>query len=436
MRSSNILIGVAPEAYNRLELMLEMYYSLSSNTVSQDQILEGIGRFRADAVILDQSISGALTAAEFHASIKATYPDLKIIYYAEDTAHLLQDVLAGKRPVDDPSFLNEPASAADIEQAVIQDVQLWENENRAKRTDTKKISPSDVHPTEEDWGLSTEATIDIHGFEKKIVVVTGAVGGIGKTDLSINLAVRFSEQGFKTILCGFNLQNDDLTRRLGLEYKRGKKLTTAFELYSNDRLSYAALEDIMQKYRKLDVLVGIEKPEERQDMTKEFFQDISRLLKSNYDVVVIDTENNSYSPSYLPLILIADHVLCPCTSHNSSLEQLRDELHSWKEDYDIPLSKVDILFNRYNEGGFLTKDLVEKNTSREVIAEIPYSMDILKGSEREEPGVLRNSRDGRKIRRAMDKVVFRITGKIRKGESSVKPGLLGLLKKVNAIAGR
>ncbi|MGN7457458.1 AAA family ATPase [Paenibacillus pasadenensis] len=441
-RISRVLIGVSDAAYERLERQLEMYYSISSNTASQEQILDGIPRFKAEAVIIGTGLQGAMTQEDFYRSLKATHPDLKVMIYAEETDHLISEQLAGRVAIEEPSFMTAPvtnrteetSSAAD-EQEVGQE-QDWNNANLSKPTHAARLSPSEMMPDDEDWQRSVEATVDIHGFHRKLVVVTGASGGIGKTDLSINLAVRLSEQGFKTVLCGFNLQNDDVARRLGLTYKRGKKLMTAFELHASGRLNAGALQDVMQQYRGLDVLVGIERPVESQDMTESFFQDISRMLKSNYDVVVVDTENNSFSPAFYSLIRIADHVLCPCTSHNSVAEQLRDELGRWKEAQDIPLSKVDILFNKCNEGGFITKETIEKYTTREVIAQIPYSKLILCGSEREEPGVLRNGGDGRKIRREMDKVVFRVTGLNRKGEDSIKPRFLSLKKKVAAVASK
>jgi len=69
-----------------------------------------------------------------------------------------------------------------------------------------------------------------------------------------------------------------------------------------------------------------------------------------------------------------------------------------------------------------------------VIAKIPYSKDVLQGSEREKPAALRKTADGRKIRKELDKMLFRVTGMTNKNTPFIKSGFSLFRKKVNHIA--
>jgi len=448
VKGKSVLISVQGARYERLESLLEDAYSISANMQSQELLLDAIPKFKPDALIIDQDIKGTRPFEVFYDVLTKNHPDLRIIFYQEDFLDAIHEFIDGVREITPymPS-VSAPIPSNEEEEVAVASEAIVEEERAAGRTSIRnalrRILPGtegsafndhDLMDDESDWELMAEAKNDIFNYERKVTVVTGASGGVGKTDVSINLAVHAANSDYKTVLCGFNLQNDDIAGRLGLSYLRGKKLSTAFELYTQNRLNISSLEDCLQDYRGLKVLVGIEKPEEAQEMDEEFFQQIVRILKANYDLVVLDTENNSFSPAYFSVISIADHIFVPCTTHNSVLEQLRDELHSWKDDFDIPLAKVDIIFNKKGEGGFINRDHIEKYTTREVVAEIPHSKDMLRGSEREEPAVLRTSMEASKIRKQFDKLLFRITGKKTKSSRFIKPRFTQLRKKVTGIA--
>lgn len=449
MNNRSVLIAVRPEHYDILENKLEDRYSISANQASQEAVLDAIPKFKPNALIVDAELKGTRSIRDFYEVVKANYPDLHFIVYQEELLDILEDYITGIReqsalmeaPKEETigELLADASAAAESSQ---EDAGGEGNKGRRIREVFKRILPGTAERSldefmttddMDDWDLVTQSSFDIHNYHRKLIVVTGASGGIGKTDIALNFSVHAAKCGFKTVLCGFNLQNDDVAGRLGLEYKRGRKLMTAWELYQSNKLTISTLEDCLQEYNGLKVLVGIEKPEERQDMTEEFFQDMVRILKANYDLVICDTENNSYSPAYFSLIEIADYVLVPCTTHNSVLEQLRDELHSWKDDFNIPLSKVDVVFNKAGEGGFVKRDHIERFTTREVIAEIPHSKEMLRGSEREQPAVLRSSMEANRIRKEFNKIIFRYTGKKMKRDETIKPFFTNLKKRVKGL---
>lgn len=453
MNNTTILVAVQAAHYAKLESLLEDRYVISANQGSQELVLDAIPKFKPTVIIIDAELRGTRDIRDFYSVLCTNYPDVLIMFYQSETIESriqnLDGYIKGELELP-PPFITAVQEDIPVEPQPAEEGEAEEDESqkKSKRISLRNLLDKTFHGgktgngytvdqlmmDDDDWTHTAESTVDIYNYLRKIVVITGASGGVGKTDTAINLATYAAANGFKTVLCGFNLQNDDVASRLGLEYRRGRKLMTAFELYQAKKLTISSLQDCLQDYRGLKVLVGIEKPEERQDMDMEFFKEVSKILKANFDLVILDTENNSYSPAYFSVIELADHILVPCTTHNSVLEQLRDELHSWKDDFDIPLSKVDVIFNKANEGGFVTKDHIEKYTTREVIAVIPHSKEVFRGSEREEPAVLRHSFEANKIRKEYNKILFRLTGRKIKKSDTIKPKITLLKRKVKGIA--
>ena len=407
-----ILIAVPKTKESLIENKLADNYSLSINMASQEAALDAIPKIKPDALIIHEELKGSRSIQDFYKIIKKTYPALNVIFYKENE-DIISDYIEGVREVPE-YFINED-----------------EKESNQINDVTEEITEEQLtKDNQEDWEKVSNISIDLSKNLKKTIAITGATGGIGKTDLSINLATYAAQNGYKTCLLGFNLQNDDIAGRLGLNYLRGKKLTTAFELYMAGQLTAEALEDIFQDFKNLKVLIGVERPIESEEMTEEFFILVIKLLQNNYDLVIIDTENNMYSPAFLSVLNTVDNILVPVTTHTSTLEQIMDDIHEWKEEYDIPLNKIDFVLNKAGEGGFINEDHIQKNTGRDVIATIPYCKEIFLGAEREKPAVLRNTFKALKVKRQMDKILFRYTARKTKLKDDLKPTLNHLKKKV------
>ncbi|KZE78178.1 hypothetical protein AV654_19575 [Paenibacillus elgii] len=446
----SIILAVSPETFFSIEPMLDNDYVCSTNMFKQEEVLSALALDSFQILIMDEYLPGGRSLYDFYNLVRDAYPNVKVIVLDEDE-ELLLDYLNGERELPDYEILLQSTLPTKDESTVAEEMPMlpegqgeddvapkakyqeaWRAELDRQQFDVQMATQDD----QLFWRRASESTVDVINFLKKVIVVTSASGGVGKTDTSINIAVHAAESGFKTCLLGFNLQNDDIAGRLGLDYRRGKKLTTAYELYLGKQLYIDSLEDCFQPFRELNVLVGVEAPAESEEMPEEFFQAIIRVLKPHYDIIVIDTENSSFSPAYYSVLTMADNIFAICTSHVSVADQTRDEIHSWKDDHDIPLNRVDIILNRADEGGVVKVDSIEKNIKREVIASIPYSQDVFKQAEREEPAVLRHSMGAVKIRKEIEKVLFRVTGQTMKKNHAFKPTMLHYRKKVRSFVSK
>ncbi|MFC4769230.1 P-loop NTPase [Effusibacillus consociatus] len=101
-------------------------------------------------------------------------------------------------------------------------------------------------------------------FLKKILAVWSPSGGVGKTEVAKNLALA-AGTSFRVTLLDANLCNPDIAQHLGLGYQKGYTLSTALELWAENRLTSNTLGKILLPYENIRVLVGSEDVIEQSD---------------------------------------------------------------------------------------------------------------------------------------------------------------------------
>jgi pilus assembly protein CpaE len=120
-----------------------------------------------------------------------------------------------------------------------------------------------------------------------VVTIFSTKGGVGKTVLSTNVAVRLASSGERTVaLIDLDLQFGDVGIMLGLTPNH--TIYDAAQAY--DRLDEVMLRGVMTKHPSgLDVLLAPARPEEADAITAQRVNSLIELLRSMYDIVVVDT---------------------------------------------------------------------------------------------------------------------------------------------------
>lgn len=409
---------------NNQELFESMYeelnteYLLFDNAATQEKIYDLMHHNNPEYLILDKTVPGTRDYEDFVLVITNNFPGLTIILW-QDNPEEIVGMLKGQITIPEFQLPQIFVSEDEIELDEEADEINWLDERKQK-----------------EWEKVSKSNVELYDNMHVSLAVSGFSGGIGKTEVAINFACWASKNDYKVALLGFNLQNDDIQERLGIEKQRGKGLVAAHELFLVNELNFSSLMDVMSKENEfLSVLTGIRNTEESEYMTEDFFKEIIQILKPEFDLVIVDTENNSYSPAYLPVLQEVDNILVPCTTHVSHLIQVQKGIINLKDRYDIPLSKFDIVLNKEGEGGVVDQDLINKNTGRECVASVPYLKEVFKAAENEKPAVLK-LKPSKKLTRAMDQLMFRYTGRMKKSGDGVKPFYLRFRKEVKASAKR
>tara|TARA_B100000902_G_scaffold25426_1_gene30550 strand:+ start:3809 stop:6235 length:2427 start_codon:yes stop_codon:yes gene_type:complete len=130
--------------------------------------------------------------------------------------------------------------------------------------------------------------------KRKIITVTSAIGGEGKTFITMNLAAIFALSGHKTILIGGDLRKPKLHSDFKINIKHG---------LSSFLINKSSLSEIINKtdIKSLDVIAsGPTPPNPAELLDSKKMQELLIKLNKEYDYVIIDTP---------PIGLVTDGVL-------------------------------------------------------------------------------------------------------------------------------
>jgi pilus assembly protein CpaE len=143
------------------------------------------------------------------------------------------------------------------------------------------------------------------GKKGQMIVVGGAKGGVGKTILSVNLAVALAKRTMKVCIIDGDFQFGDVN--LALDIQETYTIKDAIEAIGT--LDEATMPSFLtQHISGVDVLVAPERPEYADMITEESLQKITSLLLNSYDFVIVDTGVGLYENS-LPFLDRADKLL-------------------------------------------------------------------------------------------------------------------------------
>lgn len=143
----------------------------------------------------------------------------------------------------------------------------------------------------------------------KMIVVSGAKGGIGKTMLAINLAISLYKKGLQVALWDGAFQFGDVDTSMDLH----PSFTINDVAESIDTLDPFTLQNLMTKHSSgVNVLPASKRPEYAELITPASIAITAELLLQNYDYLIVDT-GTGLNDQTLSLIERADKILLVTT---------------------------------------------------------------------------------------------------------------------------
>ncbi len=147
----------------------------------------------------------------------------------------------------------------------------------------------------------------------KVITVTSGKGGVGKTNITINLAIALSEQGFRVIIldADFGLANIDVLFGIVPKY-------TLLNVIKDEKNIMEILSDGPMNTRFISGGSGVEDlvKLDRQEILK--FVDKMALLDKLADIIIVDT-GAGLSENVMSFIMAADEVLLVTTPEPTSI---------------------------------------------------------------------------------------------------------------------
>ena len=168
----------------------------------------------------------------------------------------------------------------------------------------------------------------------KVLVVTSAVPGDGKTTTSINLAITFAQTGAKVIIVDCDLRKARVHSYLGLKHSNG---------ISNVLCGFADVESAVVKdvRENLDVLtVGNIPPNPAELLDSEEFGKVLTELQEKYDYILIDTPPMTVVADASIVMQGAHGVVVVARKNQTTFDMLDETIEGIKKSSAKPLGVV------------------------------------------------------------------------------------------------
>lgn len=201
--------------------------------------------------------------------------------------------------------------------------------------------------------------------EGKVVTVCSTKGGVGKTTISVNLAVAFNKQNLKVVVLDLDLQFGDVALMFDLQPSR-TLYDWVKQSYENGDKSY---DRFLLKHKSgIDILAAPSLPEFAELVKGEHIAFLIEELQRDYDIIVIDTPPAFVETSLVALensdliLLIAAYDLPSLKNGKLAIETLN--LLGLNE-------KIHVIVNRDGAADGMSPELVEKVLGRKIEGSIP-----------------------------------------------------------------
>ncbi|WP_188207732.1 AAA family ATPase [Alkalibacillus aidingensis] len=176
----------------------------------------------------------------------------------------------------------------------------------------------------------------------KVITVTSAKGGVGKTLMTVNLAVALNKKNVDVVVIDADFQFGDIGLALDLKSSLTiKELSEEVEQLD----TYNVTNYLVKHSTGVDVLLAPERPEYSELITIDVMKKLIELLREHYDYIVIDA-GRGMSDLMVDLFDLSEQVLAITTLEVASLKSTKQLIETVNQ---LGLgNKVQLIVNRHN----------------------------------------------------------------------------------------
>lgn len=261
-----------------------------------------------DVVLMDINMPGmdGITATE---QVSRLYPGVAVIIISiqGESEYLKKAMVVGAR-----DYLIKPLNSEEMS-ATIRSVHRWQKQRQGP---VAAVVP-------EEQSVLAPPPQKIKSPSGHLSVVFCGKGGIGKTTVSVNLAVALAHQQRKKVaLVDLDLQFGDVGVVLNLTDGR-----TIYDLFrENDSVTpEIAGNYLLRHFSGIDVLPAPHSPQDAEYISAEQVAGLLKALREQYDFVIVDTAAN-FQEINLQALELADEVLMLLTRDIVTIKNTRTSL--------------------------------------------------------------------------------------------------------------
>lgn len=374
-----------------------------------------------EVIILLDKLPGPLSKSELIGEIIKLQRPIKIIVIMEEYDDEYKRFLRKNGIVD--SFEFSDADVDEIVQAVLFRGYSTTQEDDTTETQESSYINNEVAATTEvpNNVIPTVPQIEKKFYVKKEVIAVcppGGGGGVGRTTISINLGILAAKKypASKVVIADFNEEKPDICRNLNIESEKG--LHEVSKQIINNELNVLECLERHEKITNLYFLPGVKSPDESDSFSAFHYKEIIKQLKSEFDLVIIDTGYFNSNSTYAAIDR-STRVLFMIRDTEATVSNCKEKLDYYENEIGVSVkSKAEFILNMKVGYEKLNKDALEVIFGKPILADFDYSQEIIILNEKYKPFVLDGSmkmkRYKSKLNKALDSLVTFVEQKERK----------------------
>jgi len=228
---------------------------------------------------------------------------------------------------------------------------------------------------------------DIHG---SILAFVPVKGGAGATFLATSLAYALSTQGKRVLVVDLNLYFGDAALFVSEHQPTSSIVDLARQTY---RMDASLLDASVLKARdNLHVLAAPPWPKQVDAVTADALESILTLARSQYDFIVLDA-SRMLDTATIKALDMADKIYLTLQLSLPSIQNAKRVITVLQE-YGYGLDKLGLVVNRYEKGGQVRLEELERVTQLKVYRAVPNSYETVSSSVNEGvPLIMLSARD-------------------------------------------
>jgi len=238
----------------------------------------------------------------------------------------------------------------------------------------------------------------------RMVTVFSPKGGVGKTTVSVNLAIALADKGARKVcLVDLDLAFGDVAITLQLFPSH----TLEHAIGSEDAIDAPLLESLLTRHAdSVMVLAAPSHPDVRERVSPMLVSRVLKTLRDSFDYIVVDTAP-AFDEQTLTALDETDECIIVATLDVPTLKNVKVALETL-EMLDIARGHRHLLLNRADDEVGLTPDRVESLLGMQIATRVESSMDIAAATNAGRP--IMSGHPGHSSSLAMLELATRLTG--------------------------